>query len=206
MELICVRHGRTAWNAERRFQGHADIPLDDEGRAQARALGIYLRGESFDVAVTSDLQRAAATAEAIVDGRELPLERDPELREMRFGVWEGLTWDEIIARTPELDYAYEKSPRFYTPEDGESFDQVGERVSRVLARVTARLRPDGRALLVSHAGVMHSIVRVALGGDQEAKMGLRFVPASIMRVTGDPSAGWQIKTINETPATNGVRP
>lgn len=205
MELVCVRHGRTAWNAERRFQGHADIPLDDEGRAQAQALGAYLRSESFDLAVTSDLQRAATTAEAIMADRELSLERDPELREMRFGVWEGLTWDEITARTPELDYAYEKSPRYYTPPDGESFDQVGERVARALSRVTARLNPDGRALVVSHAGVMHSIVRVVLGETAEAKMGLRFVPASIMRVTGSPSAGWQIKTINETPATNGVR-
>jgi broad specificity phosphatase PhoE len=62
MELICVRHGRTAWNAARRFQGQTDIPLDDEGLAQAQALAAHLRGERFDFALASDLNRARTTA------------------------------------------------------------------------------------------------------------------------------------------------
>ncbi len=54
MELICVRHGRTAWNAGRRFQGQTDIPLDDEGLAQAQALALHLREERFELALASD--------------------------------------------------------------------------------------------------------------------------------------------------------
>jgi broad specificity phosphatase PhoE len=200
MELVCVRHGRTAWNAERRFQGHADIPLDEEGRAQAQALAAHLRGESFDLAVTSDLIRAATTAELICAGRDLVLERDTDLREMQFGVWEGLTWDEILAAWPEMDEAHEKSPRHYTPEGGESFEAVAARVARVIAKVTARLPPDGRALLVSHAGVMHAMVRVMLGADNEISLGLRFSPASVMRLVGSPAAGWKVTAVNETPA------
>src|ERR1700744_997778 len=103
MELICVRHGRTAWNASRRFQGKTDIPLDDEGRSQARALAAHLRDEHFDVALSSDLVRARTTAETILGDRGLPLELTPAFREMQFGLWEGLTWDEIIARWPGLD-------------------------------------------------------------------------------------------------------
>src|SRR5471032_2762037 len=102
MELICVRHGRTAWNAFRRFQGQTDIPLDDEGLAQAQALAAHLRDEHFDLAVASDLVRARATAEVILGARELPLELSAQLRDMHFGLWEGLTWDEIVARWPEL--------------------------------------------------------------------------------------------------------
>ena len=66
MELICVRHGRTAWNAARRFQGQTDIPLDDEGLAQAQALAAHLRDEHFDFALASDLNRARTTAETIL--------------------------------------------------------------------------------------------------------------------------------------------
>ena len=103
MQLICVRHGRTAWNADKRFQGHADIPLDDEGRAQATALAALLRDERIDAAVSSDLERAAETARIVLGSRDLPLRLDPDWREMRFGDWEGLTWEQIVAANPQLD-------------------------------------------------------------------------------------------------------
>jgi broad specificity phosphatase PhoE len=199
VELVCVRHGQTAWNAERRFQGHTDIPLDDEGRAQAQSLAVHLRDESFDIAVTSDLDRAATTAGLICAGRAIAVERDPELREMRFGAWEGLTWNEIVARWPELATAHETSPRTYTPEGGETYEELGARVMRALARITDRLAPDGRALVVSHAGVMHALVRGLLGAEAEASMRIRFLPASIMRAGGSPADGWRLRTINEVP-------
>lgn len=209
MELICVRHGRTAWNAERRFQGQTDIPLDDEGRAQAQALAAHLRGERFDLALTSDLSRAVATAEAICAGRELLLERDPELREMGFGIWEGLTWPEIVASDPSIDYSYEKSPRHYTPEGGESWDALVARVDAALQRICRRTHDGGRILLVSHAGVMHAIVhavtRTAEGADNEAAVGIRFTHGSILRVHGSFERGWELAAVNETPGAVGAR-
>ena len=202
MELICVRHGRTAWNAEHRFQGQTDVPLDAEGLAQARALGVYLRCERFDLAVSSDLIRARATAERIYAGRDVELEFTPDLREMRFGMWEGLTWDEIVRRWPELDVRDEKSPRTYTPAGGESWEELCARVEGVLRRVAARLAPDGRALIVCHAGVLHAIVTVVgsaadrAGGT--AGRGIKFSPGGILRVRGSFDAGWTLTAVNET--------
>jgi broad specificity phosphatase PhoE len=201
MELVCARHGRTAWNADRRFQGQTDIPLDDEGRAQATALATHLRGEHFDLAVTSDLVRARTTAELICAGRDVRLTLDPQLREMHFGVWEGLTWTEIVARWPDLSERYEFSPRHYVPEGGEGWEHLCERVEAVLRSVAAQLAPDGRALVVSHAGVMHAILHVvrhgAAAGDDVA-LRVRLAPASILRLRGSFEAGWTVDAINET--------
>jgi alpha-ribazole phosphatase len=197
VELVCVRHGRTAWNAVRRFQGRTDVPLDAQGRAQARALAAHLAGEHFDVAVASDLSRAAATAAAIGSACGVAIEPEPRLREMQFGSWEGLTWDEIVARNPELAQKSATSPTIYRPADGESFDDVRERIRPVLAELTARLKPNGRALLVSHAGVMHALLRVALGEPDEAALKITFLPASIMRLAGDGSLPWRLAGVNE---------
>lgn len=198
---MCVRHGRTAWNAERRFQGHTDIPLDDEGRAQARALAAHLADERFDLAVASDLSRARATADAIVARhRHLALTFDPDLREMMFGEWEGLTWTQIVERWPELEAEDEASPKFSTPLGGESFEAVVARARRALDRVAAQITPEGRALIVSHAGMMHALAAAFTGDDPtfHRALGIKFVPASIMRVTGSPVDGWTIVGVNET--------
>jgi len=196
MELICVRHGRTSWNANRRFQGQTDIPLDDEGLAQAQALAAHLRGERFDLALTSDLIRARTTAETICAERDVALECTPQLREMHFGLWEGLTWPEIVARWPELDAKNEKAPMYYTAEGGESWAALCARVDTFLRATTARAANDARVLIVSHAGVMHGIVRSLTGAGTEA-IGVRFSPAGILRARGSFEAGWELTAINE---------
>jgi broad specificity phosphatase PhoE len=203
MELICVRHGRTAWNAARRFQGQTDIPLDNEGLAQAQALAAHLRDERFDVAVASDLVRARTTAETILAGRTLALELSPEFREMHFGLWEGLTWPEIVTRWPELDLAGEKVPMHYTAEGGESWDALCARVDAALRATTARMGANDRALIVSHAGVMHGVVRsltsVPRPGDTApAATAIRFSPGGIIRARGSFADGWELTAINET--------
>ncbi len=197
MELVCVRHGRTAWNAVRRFQGRTDVPLDGEGEAQARALAVHLSGEHFDIALASDLGRAMATASAIGTACGITIEPEPRLREMRFGVWEGLTWDEIVTRWPQYAELSPVSPRAFVPEDGESFDEVAARIAPVLADVTARLAPNGRALIVSHAGVMHALLRVALAQRSEDALDVALLPASIMRLSGDGSLPWELVRVNE---------
>ena len=156
---------------------------------------MHLRDERFDVALASDLSRARATAETICAGRNLALGVTPGLREMHFGAWEGLTWDQIIARWPELNAAHAMAPMYYTAEGGESWDALCARVDAFLRATTAAMDPDGRALLVSHAGVMHAMVRSLTGNPVPA--GVRFSHGGILRARGSFESGWEMLAVNE---------
>ncbi len=179
-----MRHGQTAWNAARRFQGQTDVPLDDEGRSQARSLAAFLRDQPIDLALASDLSRARETAETILQGRDIPLALEPGLREMRFGDWEGLDWTQIRERYPHLPEGSWSDPREYTPAGGESFDEVHRRVGEVIERVRAQIVPGQRALLVTHAGVLHSVMHVLKPGGVPP-LRIRFHTASVTRVRLD---------------------
>src|SRR5581483_11305534 len=95
--LLLVRHGETDWNAERRWQGHADVPLNARGREQARALAEELAGESIDAIYSSDLSRAQDTADIVGARLDVPVVVDPDLREIDVGPVEGLTAEESAA-------------------------------------------------------------------------------------------------------------
>ena len=192
-----MRHGRTGWNAGRRFQGHSDIPLDDEGRAQASALVALLARSRIDTAVASDLSRAVETARIVLGARTVPLRLDPDWREMQFGAWEGLTWEQITARDPALDPAAETTVTTYTPEGGETFDQLCARVRRAVERVVAVTPADGGALVATHAGPLHALLSVLLGEAERASLKVRFLTASITRFrrVGE---RWALVRLNET--------
>jgi broad specificity phosphatase PhoE len=193
VELICVRHGRTAWNADNRFQGHSDIPLDDEGRAQATALAALLRDQRIDEAVSSDLSRAAETARIVLGPREMPLRLDPDWREMRFGDWEGLTWAQIRAANPQLDVANATTVKRYTPGGGETFDELAERVRRGVDRIAAEVPDDGVALVATHAGPLHALLSVLLGDELK----VRFLTASVTRFRRT-NGVWTLARLNQT--------
>ncbi len=192
-----MRHGRTEWNAGGRFQGQTDVALDPTGRTQARALAAFLAEERFDAYVSSDLARARETAEAIAGRSLFGGELDPDWREMAFGAWEGLTWEEIVARFPELAVRPANVPRFTTPHGGESFECLCTRVERALATLLARVPPGGKALAVTHAGVLHALLRTLLGAPEADALSVRFVPASVTRFAFGES-GARLLTLNVT--------
>ena len=197
MQLVCVRHGQTGWNALKRFQGHTDVPLDDEGRAQASALGALLRDEHIDAAVSSDLSRAAETARIVLGARDVPLRLDPAWREMRFGDWEGLTWEQILALEPQLDPANETAVKNYTPRGGETFDELCARIGGAVDRFVSELPGDGVGLVATHAGPLHALLSVLLGDTERAALKVRFLTASITRfrrVDGK----WSLAHLNQT--------
>ena len=99
--LLLARHGETDWNRARRWQGHADRPLTDRGRAQAAALGDRLANIALDAVYSSDLRRARETAEAVALPHGLDVIELPELREVDVGSWEGLTRAEAEAKFPD---------------------------------------------------------------------------------------------------------
>jgi len=139
--LLLVRHGETDWNAERRYQGHADIPLNARGREQAHALAERLAGEALDAIYSSDLSRARVTAEIVGDRLDVPVVADPDLREIDVGAVEGLTFDDRRA----LDGW-----------QGEPKEHHAERILRAIRRI-ADLHPNGRVLVVTHGGSMRRV-------------------------------------------------
>ena len=146
-EIILARHGETDWNSGRRVQGHTDIPLNAAGVDQARALAEQLVGEPLTAVFSSDLSRALDTARAVADVHGLEVSVDPRLREKNFGTWEGLTDVEIAERFPEA--------RRGQWGDGESTEEVAERVLGVLQRIRD-LHPEGPVLVVSHGGPLRA--------------------------------------------------
>ena len=183
MELVFVRHGETAWNAARRFQGQSQVPLSERGRTQAVALALALKDEPFTRAYASDLSRAEETARAIAGARGLDVTTDARLREFDFGLWEGLTWPEIVARWPQVGRRVPTQARAYEPAGGERFEQVVARVRSFLDE----LRPGAaseRALVVTHAGALHAAMEV-LAPEGFDPFGMVFSTASITRIAMD---------------------
>ena len=197
LSLTVVRHGRTAWNESGRFQGHTDIALDAEGRAQAGRLARLLRNERYDAAFASDLARARETALTILGERAALLVLDRRWREMRFGTWEGLTWAQIVQRQPELAAERAVKARFYTPDGGESFDDLCARVASALADLESASAKAPNVLIATHAGPLHALLRVALGDERSDALGVRFTPASVTRLRWD-GASWELLALNVT--------
>lgn len=166
--LILVRHGETDWNLDRRVQGSTDIPLNDTGRAQARAVAATLREALLDGApaptiVSSDLTRARETAEVIGAELEQPVSYiDPDLRERHFGDAEGLDIDEFFTRWG--DWLQAKVP------GAESPGELRARAVRALRRIdrTARRASAPAAatvIAVTHGALIREVLSHASGGD-----------------------------------------
>jgi 2,3-bisphosphoglycerate-dependent phosphoglycerate mutase len=156
--IVMVRHGETDWNRESRFQGHSDPPLNATGRAQAHELAETLRDEPITVAYTSPLRRAWETAQ-IVSGRlGVAVQTRASLMEVDVGSWSGLTRGEIEARFPDgysrwLEYGHGW-------DDGESYDEFGERVVTGLLEIAGK-HPEELVLAVTHGGPIRSALAAA---------------------------------------------
>jgi glucosyl-3-phosphoglycerate phosphatase len=140
------------WNAERRFQGQSDSPLDETGLAQAERAARLLAALRPDLIVSSDLSRAARTAAPLARLTGLEVILDKDLRERHGGSWEGLTDAEIRERYPEEHATW-------TPPDGEASVAVADRVAAALARTAATVAEqvtgrDGLAVVVSHGAAL----------------------------------------------------
>lgn len=191
LRLTLVRHGTTEWNASGRYQGWSDPPLSDAGRAEATRLRERLAGERFDRVVASDLLRARETAEIAVPGAEI--ETDQRLREMSFGAWEGLTWDECTARDGDLLARWTADPASCAPPEGET---VAEFEARVAAALDA-LPTDGSLLVVTHAGVVHAVLARWLGVTLKQTFALRIGQCGITRAEVFPD-GLRVQCVNDT--------
>ncbi|WP_371371356.1 alpha-ribazole phosphatase [Sporomusa aerivorans] len=155
--LIIVRHGQTLWNLERKYQGHSDIALTEKGLQQAEAVAARLAAESIEAVYASDLSRAYKTAECIAVKHNLKVNVVPELREIRFGEWEGLTYEEITVRWPGLLGKLWSTPDEIEIPGGETFRQLKERAYDAVNRIVAA-HPEQTVAVVAHGGTIGTII------------------------------------------------
>jgi len=160
--VLFLRHGRTAWNAENRFQGQTDIELDPVGHAQARRAGDLLAPLGPDVIVASDLRRAADTAGYLSRATGVRVEFDKGLRERFGGSWEGRTGVELAARWPS------EHARMDIP-DGEPISEVGDRMRAAVDRGLARTPAGGLLAVVSHGAALRVGIARMLGVPDEQR-------------------------------------
>jgi len=158
LEVCFVRHAQSVSNAAGIWQGHGDSPLSDLGRAQVDALRGALSDERYDFALSSDLSRAADTAEAL----GARLEHDPRWREIDVGNWEGLTMDQVVERFPEQVAAL-RERRVFEIGGGETWPEVFARADGALARIRERLPEGGRAIVFTHGGIIAAVLSGLLG-------------------------------------------
>lgn len=190
-EILLIRHGETAWNAEKRLQGHLDIPLNEEGVRQAAALGRALQDEPLDAVISSDLQRARQTAQAIATARGMTVQIERGLRERCYGAFEGLLYPEIGARYPDAYAAWQArdiDARF--PPGVHEAETMREFSARVISTIT-RVAAEGKyrkVALVTHGGVLECARRAAQGVGFAHKRDFDIFNASINRFHWDGQA------------------
>lgn len=181
LRLLAVRHGATEWSQARRFAGSRDIPLTAYGRLQAEAVAQAFAGSVAAAVYTSPLERARTSAEVIAKPHRLDPVLDPDFREMGFGVWEGLTRDELLTRFPAEARGWASAPHRLTPPQGEALTAVDARVRAALAGLVARHRGE-TVILVSHAIVLRLIVLAALGLGPDRLWSVDASPAGITEI------------------------
>jgi probable phosphoglycerate mutase len=159
--IVLVRHGETGWNRDRRFQGHADIPLNAAGLDQMRELGERLAGEeSFSIVYTSPLRRASESADVLAARLGVEVRPSAALKEVDVGAWSGLTVHEVGDRFPE-GFARWVEWRSAGWSNGETYEQLGRRVVDALREI-AETHPGERVLAVTHGGPIRSAAAAAL--------------------------------------------
>lgn len=164
---IClVRHGETEWNMERRIQGQIDIALNPTGVDQAVAAGLWLRNAGIVALYSSDLKRAWATAQAIGAALGLSPVAVPEMRERRYGIFEGLTYDEARACFPEGYAAFARRDADYSFDCGESLRQMAARVTGKLEEIAAAHSRQNVAVVL-HGGVLDIVNHFVRGNPLE---------------------------------------
>jgi broad specificity phosphatase PhoE len=160
--LLLVRHPETDWNAETRWQGHADPPLNARGREQAAAAASELLERDVAAIYTSDLARARELAAVLGEALGLRPHVSRTLRERSMGAWEGLTPAEALAAWPGLYPRVEADPFHEDPPGGESFARLLRRTRPALAAI-ARRHPGRTSLVVTHGGILKAILCPLLG-------------------------------------------
>ncbi len=165
--LVLLRHGRTEWNHVRRAQGHADVPLDEVGRAQAAAVAPTVAKLAPSRLWSSDLARATQTASYLAAACGLPVEEDPRLREFSVGERTGLTWEESVTRFPWIGRGVGLGQRLAGVPGAETDEDVLARIVPAVEDCLAALGPGTTGVVVTHGAALKVALAGLLGWPQD---------------------------------------
>jgi broad specificity phosphatase PhoE len=195
-ELLLVRHGETAWNAERRWQGHHGTPLSRTGRLQAEALAERVAVAAPGALYASDLPRARETAERIGARTGLAPQLEPRLREVDVGEWRGLAPHEVQAQYPE---GYERWLGGGTGWlEGESYADMAERAYVFVREIVARHAGASAPIVcVTHGGVIRALVMRVLGMPAESRQLLATGPTATLTAIDARAEPWRLRSFND---------
>lgn len=169
--LYIVRHGQTDWNVQGKLQGHADIPLNSAGRAEAAELSERIRTIDFDICFASDLQRAIETARILSATHPLIIRPVPALRERNYGSWEGRLFSELLE--------YEK--RGYPLLNIESDEEIQKRIFPLLDEIVSN-HPGATVLIVTHGSVLRSLLAHLLNIDSSSILSVQMKTMAMLKL------------------------
>lgn len=156
--IYLTRHGQTQWNVQKRMQGWLDSPLTIDGQSEALALGKSLAPIPFRAAYVSSSGRAIDTAKLICKNRQIPVFFKQQLKEIHIGEWQGMTNEEIQSQFPQQHYAYYNTPADYRSDEGETFQEVLNRVLPTIEDIINRYDENDAVLIVTHAVVKKLLI------------------------------------------------
>jgi alpha-ribazole phosphatase len=180
LKLLLTRHGQTDWNIARRYQGHSNTELNQVGIRQAELLAQRLSKETIHAIYSSDLLRAMKTAETIknVQEQDPAFHSDMRWRELSFGDWEGMTYQEMSAHSPKLFEAWMNDSLTISTPNGETHRQLAERVQVAFDDLKAK-HDDETVLVVGHSGSIQTLLALTLGIDLSRYWQFRVSQASL---------------------------
>ena len=157
--IIFVRHGETTWSKtrEHRFRGRIDIPLNDTGVLQAKAVGKHLEGENVATIYSSPLKRARDTAAEIAKLHELPVRDLKGFIDLHFGDWQGELHETMQAKYPELYQRWKTAPSTMTFPGGETLQDVRDRIKKTLAELV-KTHENDTIVVVTHGAVLRVLL------------------------------------------------
>lgn len=191
--LLIIRHGETDFNAEGRFQGHIDRPLNSTGIAQAEAVARRIASLSTDILFCSDLLRAQQTARIVGQPHGLTPSLEPLLRERHLGVIQGLTAAEAMQQIPDVFTAYKQGHPDYTIPEGESRQQFQDRTIAALTKI-ALSHQQKHILIIAHGGTVDCLFRHTCGIPLTAKRHWRLWNAGLNSFSCDANGQWRLET------------
>ncbi|NRD77731.1 histidine phosphatase family protein [Bacillus sp. BRMEA1] len=198
LTIYLTRHGETQWNKENRLQGWEDSNLTEKGMRDASALGERLLDTDFQAIYSSSSGRAVHTSKLVCLNRKIPIFLDDDLREMRFGEWEGRLQQEIEQNDPKEYDHFWNAPQNYNhePHNGESFDELKRRVGRALNKIMTET-PDGNVMIVTHGVAIRAILSLMIDIPMEKWWDPPFINGTSLTIIKSDRKTFQVELLGD---------